>query len=234
MVCSTRITYRYRQLPDAYRQLPDAGLMLNDLPRCTRCPRLAQHLCTLRERLPQHHNAPVGSWGSVRPRLLIVGLAPGLHGANRTGRAFVGDASGRTLFEALYASGWATSTDPFAARLVRARITNVVKCLPPENRPTTEELRTCASWLAQELDAFLPSRRRSPRAVLCLGTVAYHTVRSALRLPAARFVHASAEEVDDGTWLHASYHPSRQNVNTGRLTLEMLVDVLHSVRDATT
>ncbi len=208
--------------------------MLERLDQCRRCPRLAKHLQALREHYPEHHNAPVGSWGSTRPRLLIVGLAPGLHGANRTGRAFVGDASGRTLFEALYQAGWATSSDPHAARLVGARITNVVKCLPPENRPNTAELRTCASWLAQELDAFLPPRRRTPRTVLCLGTVAYQSMRNALGLPTARFAHAAAEEVDDSTWLYASYHPSRQNVNTGRLTLEMLVHVLNRVRDATT
>lgn len=208
--------------------------MLKALDQCRRCPRLASYLYELRQRFPEHHNAPVGSWGSGRPRLLIVGLAPGLHGANRTGRAFVGDASGRTLFEALSASGWATSSDPSAARLAGARITNAVKCLPPGNRPNAEELRTCTTWLEQELRAFLPARRRTPRAVLCLGTVAYQAVRTALGLPARRFAHASEEAVDAGTWLYASYHPSRQNVNTGRLTRSMLVDVLRRIRDATT
>ena len=198
---------------------------MNDLQRCRRCPRLVAHLESLRTSHPGYHNAPVGAWGPSRSRLLIVGLAPGLHGANKTGKAFVGDSSGRTLFEALAATGWATSSDPSTANLLGAKITNVVKCLPPQNSPKADEISRCNIWLQDELQAFLPLRGRRARAVVCLGTVAYQTVRRALELGPARFEHGSMERLGNHNWLIASYHPSRQNVNTGRLTQTMLQTV---------
>ena len=203
---------------------------MNALEACRRCTRLVSHLRELRAQYPEYHNAPVGSWGAGRPRLLIVGLAPGLHGANRTGRAFVGDSSGRTLFEALAATGWSSSADPLAASLSGARITNVAKCLPPENRPSAEEIANCGSWLQAELNRFLPPARRTPRAVLCLGTVAHHTVRRQLGLEPAAFKHGDVDAFARRSWLFTSYHPSRQNVNTGRLTPDMLQDVLTRIR----
>ena len=111
------------------------ALSYDELSACRACPRLAAHLATVREAHPDYHCQPVGAWGSPRARLLIVGLAPGLHGANRCGQPFTGDASGAFLFAALSRSGFASDPDPARARLRNVRITNAVKCLPPGNRP---------------------------------------------------------------------------------------------------
>ena len=204
--------------------------MTGALAKCRRCPRLAQHLDHMAELHPDHHCAPVGRWGAKRPRLLIVGLAPGASGANRTGRAFVGDSSGKTLFAALANTGWATSVHPHDARLPRAAITNVVKCLPPENRPTAAEIRECGIWLAPELEAHL-KRSRRPSAVLCLGGVATDAVRRMLGLPRRPFEHGWIEPLAGSHYLASAYHPSRQNVNTGRLKPGMLEAVLNELRE---
>ncbi len=206
-------------------------MKLDGLEECRRCTRLANHLDEVRGQQPDYHCAPVGSWGARDPRLLIVGLAPGMHGANKTGKAFVGDSSGRTLFAALHASGWATSAEPERARLNQARITNAVKCLPPENRPIAAEINACRPWLVRELELFLPERRRAPRAVLCLGGVAFSAVCSTLDVGRQRFAHGSCLELPGNARLYASFHPSRQNVNTGRLSVDMLEALLKECRE---
>ncbi len=167
--------------------------------------------------------------GSARSRLLIVGLAPGRQGANRTGRVFVGDASGRFLFKALHNCGLASDPDPFNAHLNGVRMTNVLKCWPPGNSPKTDELARCGQLLAQELALFWHSGVRQPRGILCLGRIAYERTRMALRplLPAAaqidpKFVHGEYQWPSKTLKLIASYHPSAQNVNTGRLNPTML------------
>jgi len=159
---------------------------------------------------------------------LIVGLAPGLHGAARTGRAFVGDDSGRFLFAALARQGFATDADPAKATLISTRITNVVKCLPPANAPRSAEVDACMGYLQAELAAFAPRRARKPRVVMTLGGVAHRAVCRALQLQAARhrFAHAAAWRLRPGLLLLASFHPSRLNVNTGRLNAAMMDAVL--------
>jgi uracil-DNA glycosylase family 4 len=181
---------------------------------CARCPRLVAYRARNRERFPDYWNRPVAGFGDPRAPLVILGLAPGLHGANRSGRPFWLDASGEWLYGELERRGlWD------GARLRGALILNAVKCAPPQNRPTTEELDTCRDWLAQELGEL-----RGARVVVALGALAH---RSLLRvwgvrpLSRAPFRHGAVYRLPGRPALLASYHPSRQNTNTGRLTRRM-------------
>ena len=176
---------------------------------------------------PGYHAAPVPAWGSKRARLLVVGLAPGMHGANRSGRPFTGDASGEFLFGGLHRAGFSSSSDAATSRLIDVRITNAVKCLPPENKPAALELKTCREFLLKELQELTGNRPRRPRVVLCLGGLAHEAVAKALGLRASRFQHGRQLQLDkQPVWLVDSYHPSRLNTNTGRLTQAMFDEVL--------
>ncbi len=201
-----------------------------DLASCRACPRLAAHLDQVREQHPDYHCGPVPAWGRRDARLLIVGLAPGRHGANRTGRPFTGDASGAFLFRTLARAGFATSADPARARLRDARITNAVRCLPPGNRPTAGELDRCRGYLARELAELWRPGLRRPRGVLALGRVAHRAVGAALGRPVPDFRHGAVTWLAPGLLLADTYHPSRQNTNTGRLTEAMLDGVVEEVR----
>jgi len=186
---------------------------------CTLCPRLAALRERVRASCPEYHAAPVPAFGPARHRLLIVGLAPGMHGANRTGRPFTGDHAGILLYHVLHALGLATRPDSISAgdrlRLRRTRITNAVKCLPPQNRPTGAEVAACSRYLAAELDA-VPAGG----VFLVLGGVAHRAVLRALqyRQSAYAFGHGREHALPDGRWLVSSYHCSRYNTRTGRLT----------------
>jgi len=189
---------------------------------CRRCPRLAGFLDEGRARHPGYHCAPVAPFGDPAPRLLIVGLAPGFHGANATGRPFTGDYAGVLLYETLHRCGWAsapvsTSRDD-GLELIGARITNAVKCVPPENKPTPAEIATCNEFLRAEL-ASLPSTT----VVLALGAIAHGAVlRSlALKVSAYKFAHGAEHALPGGRVMIDSYHCSRYNTNTRRLTGEM-------------
>ncbi|HRX90610.1 MAG TPA: uracil-DNA glycosylase, partial [Steroidobacteraceae bacterium] len=196
-------------------------------PGCTRCPRLADFLRANRVKLPAYHNAPVPPFGVARPRLLIVGLAPGLHGANQTGRPFTGDFAGLLLYETLFELGLATRATSAAAddglELFGTRITNTVKCVPPQNKPLPAEIRSCNRYLATEL-----RQLTSVRAILALGRVAHDGVLLALGRPrsSALFGHARVHELGNGQTLIDSYHCSRYNTQTRRLTPDMFRDVL--------
>ena len=191
-------------------------------PACRRCPRLAAFLDEGRARHPDYHCAPVAPFGDARPQLLIVGLAPGFHGANATGRPFTGDYAGVLLYETLYAFGWASAPvsvsrdDGLALR--GCRITNAVKCVPPANKPTPAEIATCNDFLRAELGALDPGT-----VVLALGAIAHAAVLRArgLRATAYRFGHAAEHRLPDGRQLIDSYHCSRYNTQTRRLTPEM-------------
>ena len=204
--------------------------LLQSLPDCRRCERLCAHHDGVRAQYPNYHAAPVGAWGDPRARLMIVGLAPGLHGATRTGKAFVGDSSGDFLFQALHRAGFADSQEPLQAKLSGTRITNVVKCLPPGNAPKAVEINNCREFLQQELAQFSPTGARLPRVVLTLGGVAHQAVCRALKLRNARFKHAGTWEVHRNLYLLSSFHPSRLNVNTRRITPAMLDEVLSLAR----
>ena len=166
--------------------------------------------------------------------MLIVGLAPGMHGANRTGRPFTGDASGDFLFAALHRAGMASEPEAGDAHLLGVRITNAVKCLPPENRPLAAEVASCHDYLRDEIDELCGRRPRRARVLLCLGGLAHDAVVRALPAlvdrPAPAFRHGQAYAVTGRLTLMDTYHPSRLNTNTGRLTARMLDDVLHRAR----
>ena len=203
------------------------------LSRCEACPRLVALRREVRESHPGYHAAPVAAWGSLKSRLLIVGLAPGMHGANRTGRPFTGDASGTFLFEALFRTGFATTPEAQTARLINTRITNAVKCLPPSNRPNAAEIRQCQTFLEEELTTLRGVHPRRGRCILCLGRIAHDAVAVTLRAQNEEkigvFRHGSCVEVSPQVFVAATYHPSRQNTNTGRLTATMLDEVLQQV-----
>ena len=196
---------------------------------CPACPRLVALRARVREQYPDYHAAPVNAWGRPDARLLVVGLAPGLHGANRTGRPFTGDASGEFLFRALKRAGFADITENADTKLINARITNAVKCLPPHNRPVTSELRACLPFLASELQELTGQRPRRNRVVLCLGRQAHHAVSLAMPSGLPAFGHGRIWPVGSRLFVVDTYHPSRLNTNTGRLTETMLDTVLRDV-----
>jgi uracil-DNA glycosylase family 4 len=191
-------------------------------PRCRRCARLAAHLEQVRREHPDYHCAPVPPFGSARFRLLVVGLAPGRHGANRSGRPFTGDHAGILLYRTLHQNGFASRAASVSRRdglrLAGCRITNAVKCLPPGNRPLPAEVRRCNPFLARELAAL-----DSGGVVVALGAIAHGAVLRAAGLPprAARFAHGAEHELPGARRLIDSYHCSRLNTNTGRLTPAM-------------
>jgi uracil-DNA glycosylase family 4 len=193
---------------------------------CRRCPRLAAHLDQVRRDQPDYHARPVPAFGPAGAALLIVGLAPGMHGANRTGRPFTGDYAGVLLYESLHALGLASRPDSISRDdglvLKDVRITNAVKCLPPANKPTGAEVRQCNAYLAAELAG------GRPRAVLALGRIAHDASIRALGLkPSAyRFGHGAEHVLDSGPVIVDSYHCSRYNTQTRRLTEEMFLSAL--------
>ncbi len=200
-------------------------------PACVRCPRLAGFLSGVRREHPGYHAAPVPSFGVERPRLLIVGLAPGMHGANRTGRPFTGDHAGILLYRTLYDFGFADRPVSAAAddglQLIHCRITNAVRCLPPANKPTPAEVSRCSGYLARELDAL------DGGVVLALGAIAHAAVLRALGIKpaAARFAHGAEHALAAGRVLLDSYHCSRYNTQTRRLTNEMFARVVGRARE---
>jgi len=203
-----------------------------DLITCRRCPRLVEW----RERVGREKRAtfrdedywarPVPGFGDANARVVIVGLAPGRHGANATGRPFTGDHAGLLLYRTLYAHALASAPVSTSADdglvLVDCRITNAVKCLPPQNKPTTTEVNTCNAYLVADL-ATLPRGA----VVLALGTVAHRATLRALQLKLARyrFAHGAVHALPAG-WLVDSYHCSRYNTQTGRLTAKMFDTVV--------
>jgi uracil-DNA glycosylase len=197
---------------------------------CPLCPRLVGFRQSARMREPSWFNAPVPSFGPRNARLLIVGLAPGLRGANRTGRPFTGDFAGDLLYRTLGEFGFARGT--YQARaddklaLVDARITNAVRCVPPENKPLPEEVRTCRRFL----QATIADMARL-RAILALGRIAHESVARALdaRPSAIPFTHGARHTVGHVD-LFDSYHCSRQNTNTGTLTPDMFRAVFAAIR----
>ncbi len=198
---------------------------------CQLCPRLADFRRDNRVAYPGFHNAPVPSFGGTDARLLIVGLAPGLQGANRTGRPFTGDYAGDLLYKTLIEFGFASGifrADPKdGLRLVDCMITNAVRCVPPQNKPTGQEAATCRSFLTAQISA-LPRLR----VMVALGKIAHDNVLSALGVRKAGnpFGHGNLHQLHDGRVLIDSYHCSRYNTNTGVLTEPMFRDVFAEVR----
>ena len=197
---------------------------------CDRCARLAAYRAANRIQEPAWHNAPVPSFGAADAALLVVGLAPGRGGANRTGRPFTGDGAGDVLYPALLRHGFARgryAADPAdGLELVDCRITNAVRCVPPANKPIGAEIAACRPFLVAEL---VTTPR--PRVVLALGQIAFQNTLRALgiRPSAHRFAHGAEADLN-GMRVVASYHTSRYNMNTGRLTAEAFDRLLGRVR----
>lgn len=200
-------------------------------PSCRRCPRLAGFLDSVKAEHRDYYCKPVAPFGDPNATLLIVGLAPGKHGANRTGRPFTGDHAGILLYATLFKFGLSTGPVSTAAddglELKAARITNAVKCLPPDNKPLPAEIKICNAYLRAELAA-------SPavRTVLALGGIAHQAVLRACDLPVKdfRFAHGALHRLDARRVLVDSYHCSRYNTQTRRLTTEMFEAVVGHAR----
>ena len=199
---------------------------------CGRCNRLAQFRADSRGRFPDYFNAPVPSFGRPDARLLIVGLAPGLHGANKTGRPFTGDYAGELLYSTLKAQGLARGE--YGARaddgftLIDCAITNAVRCVPPENKPLPEEIKHCRNFLAAQI-----TQMPNLKAILTLGQIAHNSVLSALGIAKKThpFAHGATHHTGKVT-LVASYHCSRYNTNTGVLTAEMFANAVATAKKA--
>lgn len=198
---------------------------------CRLCPRLVEwreEVARVKRKAymdKEYWGKPVPGFGDPQARVLVVGLAPGAHGSNRTGRQFTGDASGGFLFPALYRAGFANQPSAESRSdgliLKDMYITASGRCAPPKNKPTSEELNNCQPYLERELEIL------KPKVIVCLGRIAFERI---LRIYSARksdfkFGHGATHKLDDGVWLLSSYHPSQQNTLTGKLTVEMFDDI---------
>lgn len=198
---------------------------------CRKCERLASFLDEVSAKYPQYHAKPVPAFGDQEARLLIVGLAPGMHGANATGRPFTGDYAGILLYQTLYKFGFSTAPTSVSKddglRLINCRITNAVKCLPPQNKPIGAEITMCNEYLRHELEALA-----SGSVVLVLGTIAHNAVLRALgdKLSGYKFGHGKLHTLDCGLHLLDSYHCSRYNTQTKRLTTKMFESVFRKTK----
>lgn len=199
--------------------------------RCTRCTRLSDFRRENAITHPSYHNAPVPSFGSLDAAILIVGLAPGMHGANATGRPFTGDYAGDVLYPALLKAGLARGTykqrPDDGMELVNCRITNAVRCLPPQNKPETSEIRQCNSFLREEITA-MPNLT----TILALGTIAHKAILTALGYKQSQytFTHGAMHQLEGNITLANSYHTSRYNINTNRLTVAMFELVINRLQ----
>jgi uracil-DNA glycosylase family 4 len=201
---------------------------------CTRCPRLSQYIKQIgQEKIKrfigeEYWARPLPSWGDPNARLLIVGLAPAAHGGNRTGRMFTGDGSGDWLARAMYESGFAnmpTSRSKDDGLVLKdAYITAAIRCAPPDNKPLTIELMNCSQYLVSELQIL-----KNIKVILMLGKIGFDAYCRAAGFRKLRFSHGASYEIN-GKMLLASYHPSRQNTNTGKLTWQMWLDIFKKAR----
>jgi uracil-DNA glycosylase family 4 len=198
---------------------------------CLACPRLASHLSRIRDMYPRYYAQPVPPFGDPKARLLIIGLAPGMHGANRTGRPFTGDHAGLLLYETLHRHGFASRPVSVSARdgltLTDCRITNAVKCLPPGNKPQPAEIATCNLYLQTEL-----AKLQAGSVMLALGTVAHDAVLRSFKMKRKEypFAHGRHHRLPVAMHLLDSYHCSRYNTQTKRLTADMFDDIVRRAR----
>lgn len=198
------------------------------LADCRLCERLSDYLAQLRLDFPDYHNAPVAAYGVPDARLLIVGLAPGKHGANATGIPFIGDSAGGYIYRMLERYGFCLDAGTEQPVLHDCRITNAVKCLPPGNHPVASEINQCNGYLREEIN-----RLSDHSIILALGQIAHKAIIRAMELRQATHVfgHAAEHVLPDNLRLIDSYHCSKYNTQTGRLTEEMFSAVFQSIRD---
>lgn len=199
---------------------------------CTRCERLAGFLADLRTEYSDYFCKPVPSFGDPKARLLVVGLAPGMHGANATGRPFTGDHAGILLYQTLHDYGFASKAESVSTKdglkLIDCRITNAVRCLPPQNKPVGAEVNACNEYLVDELEQL-----NEGSVILALGSLAHNAVLKATGVRKADHVfgHGSNYQMPGGLRLLSSYHCSRYNTNTRRLTPVMFAEVFAAARE---
>ncbi len=201
---------------------------------CQQCTRLSDFLQSVKTKHPDYHARPVSAFGDRYPKLLIIGLAPGMHGANRTGRPFTGDFAGILLYQTLHKFGLATRSESVSAddglQLLGCRITNAVKCLPPENKPIPQEIKQCNQYLTAEINEFV---QKDGTALLALGTVAHQAalMSARLKLKDYPFGHGAVHHLplENGVKLYDSYHCSRYNTQTKRLTAAMFEQVFEKI-----
>ena len=217
-----------RCIVNGRHKLPGVGVKFS--LDCRDCPRLAGFLDQVRHDHPDYHARPVAPFGDARPQLLIVGLAPGMHGANRSGRPFTGDYAGILLYQTLHRFGFASSAQSVHAndrlKLTGCRITNAVKCLPPQNKPELREIKQCNRYLKAEL-----AMLKQGAVVLALGTIAHQAVLLALGPKKSEFPfrHGARHTLPSGLILYDSYHCSRYNTQTKRLTESMFNQVFSDI-----
>lgn len=198
---------------------------------CNLCSRLCEFRLNNKIKFPSYYNGPVPSFGEIDAEVLVVGLAPGLHGANQTGRPFTNDYAGDILYPALKKAGLAKGNylkkkdDGF--ELINVRITNAVRCVPPENKPITTEEKMCREFLKKEISAM-----KNLKVILCLGTISHKNVLAVFgaKQSAMKFKHGEVYELDNKIKLIDSYHTSRYNINTGVLTEKMFDDVIFKIK----
>jgi uracil-DNA glycosylase len=202
---------------------------------CRKCPRLVawrEEVAQVKRKAYRDHDywgKPVPGFGDPRAHVLVVGLAPGAHGSNRTGRQFTGDASGDFLFPALHRAGFANQ--PMAESrsdgllLTDMYITASGRCAPPDNKPSTEELNNCQPFLEREIQLI------QPRVIVCLGKIAFDRVLKIVAVRGLKFSHGAAYQLESGVWLLCSYHPSQQNTSTKKLTVIMFDAVWAKAKD---
>jgi uracil-DNA glycosylase family 4 len=206
--------------------MSDPSKTISFNPECEQCPRLAQFLREGKKEFPDYHCGPVAPFGDRNARLIIVGLAPGFHGANATGRPFTGDHAGILLYDTLHRFGFSTAAQSVSRddglQLINARITNAVKCVPPQNKPLPVEIKTCSMFIKSELTALQKSS-----VLLALGTIAHNAVLKVFerRVAEFKFAHGAIHHMPNDHVLIDSYHCSRYNTNTGRLTEAMFHQV---------
>ncbi|MDP7545963.1 MAG: uracil-DNA glycosylase [Alphaproteobacteria bacterium] len=212
--------------------LPSGAQAADPPADCGLCPRLVAFRRESQEKQPDWFNGAVASFGDPNARLLVVGLAPGLTGANRTARPFTGDFAGDLLYQTLAEYGFSSGAYDRRAddglTLVDCRITNAVRCVPPQNKPIGAEIKTCRRFLVGQLE-----RSPRPRAILALGRIAHDTMLTTLELRRAAhpFAHNAQHDLGDGRTLYDSYHCSRYNTNTRRLTADMFRAVFADIRN---
>ena len=198
---------------------------------CKKCPRLVSFLSQVKNKNPDYFCKPVPPFGDKNNKLLIVGLAPGMHGANATGRPFTGDHAGILLYQTLFDFGFASTNESVSSNdglnLINCKITNAVKCLPPDNKPVGAEVNECNNYLANELD-----KLKAGSIILSLGLLSHKAVIKALGLKQTdfKFIHGASYKLNSKLSLIDSYHCSRYNTNTRRLTATMFQDVFKKIK----
>jgi len=204
---------------------------------CRKCPRLVEwreEVAVVKRKAykdEEYWGKPVPGFGDPQARVLVVGLAPGAHGSNRTGRQFTGDTSGGFLFPALYRAGFANQASAESRNdgliLKDMYITASGRCAPPKNKPTSEELNNCQPYLERELEIL------KPKVIVCLGKIGFDRIRKIFSVngASAKFGHGATYQLENGIWLLSSYHPSQQNTLTGKLTVEMLDDIWEKAKE---